>query len=62
MTKKKYLTKILQQQSQVYKRNPKGFNIETILKNIYRRDIFVLMIVPYILDYKATITIPNIVK
>lgn len=38
MTKTKHLTKILQQ-PQVYKSNPKGFNIKTILKKTYRSDI-----------------------
>lgn len=39
MTEKKYLTKILQQQPQVYKSNLKGFNIETILKKIHTVEI-----------------------
>lgn len=40
MTEKKYLTKILQKQPQVYKSNPKGFNIEIILKRIFTVEIF----------------------
>lgn len=56
MTKTKHLTKILQQ-PQVYKSNPKGFNIKTILKKTYRSDIHLSMIVLHILDIRQTIVI-----
>lgn len=56
MTKTKHLTKILQQ-PQVYKSNPKGFNITTILKKTYRSDIHLSMIVLHILDIRQTIII-----
>lgn len=58
MTKTKHLTKILQQpRTQVYKSNPKGFNIKTILKKTYRSDIHLSMIVLHILDIRQTIVI-----
>lgn len=56
MTKTKHLTKILQQ-PQVYKSNPKGFNIKTILKKTFRSDIHLSMIVLHILDIRQTIVI-----
>lgn len=63
MTEKKIFNKnIAATTSSIQKQSQRFQHWNNIEKNIYRRDIYVLMIVPHILDYKATITIANFVK